>query len=251
MDITVDLHTHSVASGHAYSTVLELAHAGAARGFEAIAITDHGPGLPQGPHPFHFSNQSRFAYLRTPCCILSGVEDDLSGPDGQLYLSEPLLKQLDVVLVGVHPYGWAATASHAEIQRSLLRAMERPQVKGVTHPVNAWVELDVKEIVRHAAATDTAVELNMSKIVGLEPRLRQFLEWVRAFDAPLMINSDAHCAGEVGLFNGLDHFAELIDPARVVNHSLAATVAFFEIHRDDVRARCQQRAASVANSGEP
>jgi len=251
MELTVDLHTHSVASGHAYSTVLELAQAGTARGLEAIAITDHGPGLPQGPHPFHFSNQSRFVHLRAPCCILSGVEDDLSGPDGQLYLSEQLLAPLDVVLVGVHPYGWAGTATRAAIQRSLLRAMERPRVKGVTHPVNAWVELDVKEIVRQAAATGTAVELNMSKIAGLAPRLRQFLEWVRAFDAPLMINSDAHCAGEVGLFDGLDQFIELIDPIRVVNRSLTATVAFFEIHRDDVRARCQPRVAGVATPEQP
>ena len=56
MKIEADLHTHSVASGHAYSTISELALAAAERGLKMIAITDHGPAIPGGPHLYHFSN---------------------------------------------------------------------------------------------------------------------------------------------------------------------------------------------------
>ena len=50
MQLVADLHVHSIASGHAYSTITENARAGKARGLAAIAITDHGPALPGAPH---------------------------------------------------------------------------------------------------------------------------------------------------------------------------------------------------------
>ncbi len=44
--IKVDLHVHTVSSGHAYSTVEECARWAAEKGLEAIAVTDHGPAVP-------------------------------------------------------------------------------------------------------------------------------------------------------------------------------------------------------------
>ncbi len=56
MDILVDLHTHTVNSGHAYSTLTENVTAAVAHGLKAIGITDHGPALPGGAHDYHFWN---------------------------------------------------------------------------------------------------------------------------------------------------------------------------------------------------
>ena len=36
----LDTHTHTLASGHAYSTIRENAHAAAEKGLELLAITD-------------------------------------------------------------------------------------------------------------------------------------------------------------------------------------------------------------------
>ena len=230
----VDLHTHSVASGHAYSTIGELAAAAAAAGMRAIAITDHGPGLPNGPHLFHFTNLYRLHEFNGPCLLLTGVEDDLAGPDGSLHMPEKALAHLDVVLVGVHPYGWALGRSVAEINRSLLKAMENPLVKGISHPVNTWFDLDVKEIVKAAKPTNTAVELNMTKMSGLEVRLQKFIEWVEEFDAPLMVNSDAHGAHEIGRWGAAGKFLDGVTPTRILNRSLGAVAQFFDIRRPAV-----------------
>ena len=49
--IIADLHTHTLASTHAYSSLTEMVRAAAERGLYAIAITDHGQDharLPQG-----------------------------------------------------------------------------------------------------------------------------------------------------------------------------------------------------------
>ena len=54
MKIVADMHTHTISSGHAYSTVNELAAEASRKGLLAIAITDHGPALPGAPHIYHF-----------------------------------------------------------------------------------------------------------------------------------------------------------------------------------------------------
>ena len=46
MEFTLDLHTHTVASGHAYSTVQEMAKAAADKGLKLLGITEHAQGIP-------------------------------------------------------------------------------------------------------------------------------------------------------------------------------------------------------------
>ena len=54
MHIVADLHTHTIASTHAYSTVYEMVRGAKAKGLIAIGITDHGPDMKDGPHEWHF-----------------------------------------------------------------------------------------------------------------------------------------------------------------------------------------------------
>ena len=65
--LEADLHVHTVASGHAYSTVEEITREAARRGLTLVGITDHGPGLPGGAHQYHFWN------LRILPEVLNGV----------------------------------------------------------------------------------------------------------------------------------------------------------------------------------
>ena len=229
--LPVDLHTHTIASGHAFCTVNELASRANELNMEAIAITDHGPGLPNGPHIYHFVNQWRFKNIPSKCKIYSGVEEDLSGADGKVYLPENVLENLDVVLLGLHPYpdGFVMNNNPKTVLKSLLKAMENPLIKGVTHPVNNWFDFDVKEIVKNAKPTNTAVELNLSKIKGLEKKIDKFLDYVGEFDAPLMINSDAHAVTELGSWENMEMFVKKIDFTKVLNRSIDDVELFFGI----------------------
>ena len=44
--VLIDAHTHTVASGHAYSSLQEMAKAAADMELEVLGITEHGPSVP-------------------------------------------------------------------------------------------------------------------------------------------------------------------------------------------------------------
>lgn len=56
MKFTLDLHTHTVASGHAYSTVQEMAKAAADKGLKLLGITEHAQGIPGTCDEIYFHN---------------------------------------------------------------------------------------------------------------------------------------------------------------------------------------------------
>lgn len=51
MKTQLDVHTHTVASGHAYSTIQEMATAAAHMGLKILGITEHGPSIPARANP--------------------------------------------------------------------------------------------------------------------------------------------------------------------------------------------------------
>ena len=56
MKIIADLHTHTLVSAHAYSSLEEMVTGAGRANLSAIAITDHGPQMPDGSHPWHFTS---------------------------------------------------------------------------------------------------------------------------------------------------------------------------------------------------
>ena len=52
----LDVHTHTIVSGHAYSTMQEMAQEAANRGIELLGITEHAPGIPGTCDPIYFRN---------------------------------------------------------------------------------------------------------------------------------------------------------------------------------------------------
>ena len=48
----VDLHTHTTASGHAYSTLKENIEEAKKRGIKILGMSDHGSKMPGGAHKF-------------------------------------------------------------------------------------------------------------------------------------------------------------------------------------------------------
>jgi putative hydrolase len=43
--VLLDAHTHTIASGHAYSSLQEMVQAAADKGVQYLGITEHGPSV--------------------------------------------------------------------------------------------------------------------------------------------------------------------------------------------------------------
>ena len=56
MKALVDLHTHTLVSGHAYSTIKENVESAKLAGLKYIGLSEHAPNMPAAPHAYYFQN---------------------------------------------------------------------------------------------------------------------------------------------------------------------------------------------------
>lgn len=234
--LRADLHTHTVASGHAYSTVTELVVGARAAGIEMIAVTDHGPSVPQGAHPWHFWNLKVIPSVLDGVRVLKGCETNpCLDSDNGIDLPDDVLAVLDFVSVGFHPLTGFDERDRDKNTEALLRAMRNPLVDQVTHPGNeAEFPLDLDRIVRAAVDNRVILELNdhsfapTSARSGSSGREIEFASAARDAGAPIAIGSDAHFWLHVGRFgSALAAAADLgITRDLIVNRDGGAVLEF-------------------------
>jgi putative hydrolase len=232
MRIIADLHTHTLASGHAYSTVNELAAAASQLGLQGLALTDHGPALPGGPHRYHFCAMRFIPKVITGVRIFRGVEANVLDEKGTLDLEQELLEELDFVMAGLHENCGFCGSDIDRNTRALLAVMENPRVKCISHPGNPIFPVHYEEVVMGALATDTALEINNSSLSlsrqGSNGNCSQIARLCAKIGAPVMIGSDAHISQGVGVFgDALKLVTEAgIVEGQVINASLDRLLGF-------------------------
>lgn len=236
MRLLADLHTHTLASGHAYSTFTENAQAARLKGLELIAITDHGPTVPQGAHPWYFWNLKVAPSVLDGVRVLKGCEANISATsENGLDLPDDVIDMLDIVGVGFHPTTVFDRPDRRRNTQALVRAMANPYVDMVTHPGNDHeFPLDLDAIVAAAVEYRVILELNdhsfapSSSRAGSAERETEFAAAALAAGAPVAIGSDAHYALHVGRFDAAVEAAERIGFAEenLVNRDAASALAF-------------------------
>ena len=233
MRLRADLHTHTLASGHAYSTAQELAVAAARAGLELIAITDHGPACPGAPEQWYFWNLKVLPSVLDGVRILKGVEANPAETESGVDLPDNILEQLDFVAVGFHPDTGFDQRDRERNTEALLRVIGNPLVDMITHPGNDHeFPLHLDTVVEAAARSAVILELNdhtfapTSCRAASNHREREFAEAALAAGAPIAVNSDAHFASQVGRFDAAMTVAAEIGLAeeRVVNRSADAVL---------------------------
>ena len=102
MKIELDVHTHTIASGHAFSTLQEMAQAAAGKGLKVLGITEHSPGIPGTCHPIYFRNLHVVPRRMYGVELLLGAEINILDGKGNLDLDEDYMKMLDIRIAGIH-----------------------------------------------------------------------------------------------------------------------------------------------------
>jgi len=82
--LKMDLHIHSIASGHAFNTIFELASYANNVGVSTIAITDHGPSMTGAPNLGYFEALRRIPKRINGVNVMVGCEANLIDLNGNI-----------------------------------------------------------------------------------------------------------------------------------------------------------------------
>ena len=200
--IKLDVHTHTIMSGHAYSSLQEMVAAAQQKGLDILGITEHAPGIPGTCNPIYFRNlhvvPRQFGNLR----LLLGAELNILDTKGTLDLDEYYYRMLDVRIAGIHSLCWQG-GTPEENTDGMLAAIRNPWTHIISHPGDGTAELLFEPIVLAAKETRTLLEINNSSLNPnrqKESAVRNNLEILRLckrYDVPVILGSDAHISYDI------------------------------------------------------
>lgn len=229
----LDLHTHTIASGHAYNTLYEMIEAASLKGLQLFGSTDHAPSMPGACHPFYFINFKAIPRQVHGVTVLMGSELNILDYDGTIDLSEKYLKGLDYTIASIHDVCYDS-GTLSQNTSAYLGALKNPYVNIIGHPDDSRFPVDYDTLAAAAANHHKLIEVNSSSLNPLCPRVNarenysKLLEYCRHYHTHIVINSDAHVEADVGnhvrahqLLDELDFPEDLI-----VNTSIEKLAAF-------------------------
>lgn len=196
-ELKLDVHTHTVMSGHAYSSLQEMVAAAQQKSLDILGITEHAPGIPGTCNPIYFRNlhvvPRQFGNLR----LLLGAELNIMDTKGTLDLDEYYYKMLDIRIAGIHLLCWEGGTIEENTQ-GMINAIRNPWTQIISHPGDGTAELLFEPIVLAAKESKTLLEINNSSLNpnrNKETALRNNLEILRLckrYEVPVVLSSDAH-----------------------------------------------------------
>lgn len=238
-----DYHTHSRYSDGRQS-LDEIALAADKRGLKEVAVTDHGPDAAV----IGIKNEQNYLDIKSRVQsindsgqyeveIFVGAEANIRDLEGSLDISYNVIKELDFLIAGLHPYtlptsiddgikiwlqnslrhlgkGQKAKAINANTKASCETLYHNPEIEILAHP-GLFFEVEMMEVARACINNDVLFEINC----GHEhPALSDIIKADR-IGVDFIIDSDAHFPESVGELSYGEYIIKRlgIDPARVVN----------------------------------
>ncbi len=202
-ELRLDIHTHTIASGHAYGTIREMAQGAAERGLELLGLSEHAPGIPGTCEPVYFSNLRVAPRELYGVEILYGCEINVLN-DGTLSLDK-YIEKLDYAIVGIHGLCYQDAGMEKNTD-NVVSCMRHPKVFFVSHPDDDHTPLDYEQLVIGAKENHVALEVNNSSLLKQEKRLNcvenygKMLRLCMEYSVPVIVSSDAHDPFYVGRF---------------------------------------------------
>ena len=206
MKIVADIHTHTIASGHAYSTVKENIDHALSVGLEYLGISDHTPGMPNTTSEGHFYNLRVLHDTVGGLRVLKGAEANIVDSKGRIDLPGDVVSILDYVIASLHDLVIENMGITANTQ-AVIQAMKHPCVRVIGHPDDSRYPLDYKALTMAAKATNVALELNNSSLssnssrIGAWDNARRMLEQCKLTRTSIIVGSDSHIWYDVGEFS--------------------------------------------------
>ena len=206
MKIELDVHTHTIASGHAFSTLQEMAQAAAGKGLKLLGITEHSPGVPGSCNPIYFRNLHVVPRQMYGIELLLGAEINILDGEGNLDMDENCMRMLDIRIAGIHSlcysYGTVDENTHG-----MVKAVSNPFIHIISHPGDGTA----------AKEHHTLLEINNSSLKPTrnKPNAREnnlsILRLCKRYEVPVILGSDAHISFDIARYDYLYDLLQLTE----------------------------------------
>ena len=234
-----DIHTHTIYSRHAYSTIEENVRAAAELRLELLGCTEHFSSM---LHPPVATEDGRLAcdtrdyqYFYNFGCwprvwhgvrLLHGCEADIVDLEGNLFghdvvvdegitgdaespatLKDRVFSRCDYVIASVHGRDFARGADLSATTKMYLSALQDPKVLVLGHPVRGRVPFEHREVVRAARDLHKLIEINAHSLdaaIGRKDTIdgcQALAELCAEEGCKIVVSSDAHISCGVGGFD--------------------------------------------------
>lgn len=199
----LDVHTHTIASVHAYSTLREMITAARDKGLKLVGISDHGPKMPGCFHEIYFCNFKVIDRSAYGIDLVMGAELNIIDYSGSTDLSAHLLKGLDYAIASLHDI-CINPGTVEENTAAIIGAMKNPAVKIIGHPDNPLYPVDFDAIAKAAKENHVLLECNNSSYSpkssrqGSRELAAELLRACKQYGTMIIMGSDAHIDLDVG-----------------------------------------------------
>lgn len=229
----LDMHTHTLASGHAYNTIDEMARSASEKGLQLLGITDHGPAMPGSAQTIYFSNFKMLPREMFGIHVLFGCELNILDYEGRVDLPERILAMQDYAVASIHGLCYES-GTVAQNTAAYLNVMKNPHVRIIGHPDDRRYPVDYDTLVAAAKEAHVLLEVNSGSLnpTSVRPGAREqylvMLEACKKYRQSVIVDSDAHYRVDVGNHTRAMEVLEEVafPPELIVNRSIAALAEY-------------------------
>ena len=245
-----DVHTHTLFSRHAYSTIRENVLAAAEQGVEVLGDTEHFSCMlfpEQRMRDFQFFfNFGAWPKVWEGVRLMHGCEADIVDLDGRLFgydipvdmeingaplaeattLKERVFSDCDYVIASVHDRSFTRGSGTVAGTQMYLNALHDPKVLILGHIGRSGVDFDVREVVAEAARLGKLIEINAHSLEfkreAVTTSCRKIAETCAELGCKIAVSTDAHICCSIGKF---EPALEVLDEIHFPQELIATTNA--------------------------
>lgn len=238
--IACDVHTHTLFSRHAYSTLEENVRAASAKNLELLGVTDHFSCMlfdQQTLKNFqYFINMSAWPKEWRGIRLLHGCEADIVDVEGHLFgwdipvmaniteesrpettLKEKCLSACDYAIASIHRDDFCNDATRVQNTQMYINALQDPKVLILGHVGRSGVDFELDPVLEAARDLGKLIEINESSIA--EPakakkslrRCEHVAQRCAELGCMVSFGSDAHISPKVGGYAKTKELLESVD----------------------------------------
>lgn len=209
----LDVHTHTLVSGHAFSSLQEMAQAAAEKGLKLLGITEHAPALPGTCQLIYFRNFHVVPRRMYGIDLMLGAEINILDTKGNLDMDEFHMQKLDLRIAGIHSLCYEQ-GTPEENTAGMIAAISNPYMQMISHPGDGTAKLIFEPIVLAAKEHHTLLEINNSSLKPVRHKVEargnnlEILRLCKRYEVPVILGSDAHISFDIANY---EYALELIN----------------------------------------